>query len=229
MSYLPNTDSGLRDWAKNFSDKAAALLDPTAVGLTAAQVIEYAAAYADYDIKYIAAVEPNTRGGATILAKNQSKEALIVLSRELAMYVANASGTTDLQRYEFGLTIPDTEPTPTPVPTTPPNLSIQLVTGRVVTIRLRDAENPDSRGKPEGVIGAAVLSYVGEAIPSDLGDWKFEGNTTRAVNVNVAFPPSVAAGSQVWITAFWFNTRGESGLAASPVTTNVSDGLVQAA
>ena len=79
-----------------------------------------------------------------------------------------------------------------------------------------------------GVYGASLFSFVGTAAPSDIGQWKFEGNTGRTRRV-VEFDNTVAAGARVWLTAFWFNGRKQSGPAATPVSTNVQGGGVSLA
>jgi len=227
-SYLPLTDSGMLSWSANFSAKIGALVDPTTVGLTAQQVTDYATLQADYDTKLTAATDPATRGGATIFAKNEAKEALIAESRKLAMIVTNHPGVTDQQRYDYGLTVKDTEPSPVPVPSTSPTIDITGVTGNRISLRLHNGEST-SRAKPVGVKGATVLTYLGETAPTSVSDWTFEGNTTRTI-VNIDIPASVTPGTKVWITAFWFNTKAESGPATPPVSTNIpGGGLSQAA
>ena len=76
--------------------------------------------------------------------------------------------------------------------------------------------------------GATVLSYVGAEPPDALGSWKFEGNTGRTTG-EVVFPDTVAPGAKVWLTAFWFNARKQSGPACAPVGTNVQFGISMAA
>jgi hypothetical protein len=66
------------------------------------------------------------------------------------------------QRVQLGLTVVDEELTPVARPSDPPKLSLLPSFGRTVRVRLRDMSSPDRRGKPDGVAGAAVFSYVGE-------------------------------------------------------------------
>lgn len=222
MSYLPVTDAGLKDWAQNFQQRAAAEPDPTAVGLTAEEVTEYTSVYEAYAIAYQAAVEPATRGVATILAKNEARAALIALSRKLAMAVTNHPGVTNQQRSAFGLTLRDEQRTPVPPPSTSPDIDFVSVVGRRVTVRLHDASVPGRR-KPAGVVGATIFSYIGEVAPTDPAVWKFEGNTTRTV-FSIDFPGTAPAGAKVWITAFWRNRKDQSGPGAPPVSTNLAYG-----
>ncbi len=223
-SYLPLADGPLRDWAKNFSDQISAGGDPTALGLTLDQTMAYASLSGDYATKLAASINPETRGGATVLAKNNAKKALVAESRRLAMIVTNHPGVTDEQRYDMGLTIRDTTPTPVPPPSESPTIDVLSVEGWTLNIRLHD-DSATSRGKPEGVTGALVFTYVGDVAPVDVDAWKFEGTASRTTT-KVIFPSTLAPGTKVWLTAAWVNRKLQTGPAAMPVSRLISgDGL----
>ena len=61
-----------------------------------------------------------------------------------------------------------------------------------------------------------------------MAEWKYEGSATRTT-IDIAFASGVPAFSKVWLTAFWFNARQQTGPLASPVTTNLSGGVAKAA
>ena len=65
------------------------------------------------------------------------------------------------------------------------------------------------RGKPAGVAGAMVFTFVGAAAPATMDQWQFAGNVTRPT-VELPFGTS-ASGDTVHITAYWTNAKGESG------------------
>ncbi|MEM1108508.1 MAG: hypothetical protein AAGH99_07440 [Planctomycetota bacterium] len=135
-SYLPQTDAALNSWAQNFATQIAA--DPEALGITAAEVTSYTALQADFTTKYAAATNPDTRGGATVLAKNTARKSLVAQSRKLAMAITNHPGVTDQQRYDLGLTVRDKELTPSPVPGSAPNIDLVAVQGHVIKLRLHN-------------------------------------------------------------------------------------------
>ena len=226
-SYLPLTDSGLDDWAKNFATQITSALDPVAVGLTLDEASAYAGLQGDYAAKLLASVEPGTRGPATVLAKNLAKKALIAQSRKLAMAATNHVGTTDVQRQALGLKIKALDPAPVPVPEFAPQLDVVSVQGRRVALRLRNSVNGERR-KPAGVQGATLVSYVGDSLPERIRDWSFEANTTRA-DVELVFEDSVPMGTKVWVAAFWYNRRAESGPACSPVSLHLGFGAMSQA
>jgi len=227
--FQPKKDAELLTWSDNFRTQITAT--PTAFGLTALQATAYGVWHTAFANAYAAAVNPNTNSKANVNTKNVAKENLINglgAARELVNIVQAFPGTTDIMRGELGLRIADVTPSPVPAPATPPDLSILSSFARTVKVRLRDQNNPDRRGKPDGVQGATLLFFVGETAPADPSQWIFALNTSKTL-LEVEIPGSVAAGSRVWLTAFWFNARKESSPAATPESTRVSDGLAAAA
>jgi hypothetical protein len=134
---------------------------------------------------------------------------------------------TDAQKLALGLSVRNA-PSPIPPPAVAPGLDVLSVSGFTVDIKLHDASVSGKRGKPPGVSGASVFTHVGETAPADLGAWQFEGNTGQT-KLSVPFPNTLAAGAKVWITAFWFNPRKQSGPMCAPVSTNLPGGSVSMA
>jgi hypothetical protein len=95
----------------------------------------------------------------------------------------------------------------------------------MVRIKLKDATS-ESRGRPDGVAGAAIFSFVGTTAPTTPDGWKFEGNTAKTVT-EITFPETVPNGATVWVTAMWFNAKTESGPGALPVSTNIQGGAAE--
>lgn len=228
--FPPSKDAALLAWSANFSAKITAT--PTAYGLVAAQATTYASLHAAYNTAYNAAVNPNTNSKQAVIAKNQAKETLLNGrggAWELVDVVQAYPNMTNALRGELGLRIPDASPTPVPAPTSAPELAIISTIGRVVNLRLRDIENPDRRGKPDGVTGATVLYHVSAAMPpNDPAVWTFLANTSKT-RFEAALPSAVPAGSKVWLTAFWFNARKDPSPAAAFQSTVIGDALAQAA
>ena len=223
-SFLPNKDAALLAWSLNFSTKITAT--PTAYGLTAAQATAYDAVHDAYSAA-LAACDPGERSKSLVSAKNDARTALKNSARLLALLVQGTASVTDAQKVELGLTVRQ-QPSPIPPPADAPALDVVSVSGRTVRIRLHDSTDAARRGKPAGVFGATVLSFVGAEPPSTATGWKFEGNTGRTT-FSVVFPESVAPGAKVWLAAFWFNGSKESGPACAPVGTNVQFGSSMAA
>lgn len=227
--YLPTREADLNQWAKNFDEKITAA--PTEYGLTAAQATAFNALYTAFTDAWGAANANSTRTPSVIVTKNDAKQALIDGDggiRKLVKIIQAYPGTTDTERSDLGLTIPDTGPTPVPAPAEAPQLDVVARFNRTIKIRLHDASSPTSRGKPATVATATVFWAIGPAAPADMTGWTFYTNTGKTV-VDVEFPDTVAAGAQVWITAFWSNAKGESGPACAAVGTFIDSAAGAAA
>jgi len=78
-------------------------------------------------------------------------------------------------------------------------------------------------------MGASIFSFVGPTPPTEISDWKFEGSAGRVTKIDVTFPSTLAAGTKVWLCAFWFNGSKQSGAACDPICTNLPGGRVSMA
>lgn len=224
-SFLPAREASLITWSNNFNTLITAT--PTAFGLVAAQATTFAALNAAWVAAYNTARNSLTRSPANIIAKNQAKHAMIVNARLLAGVIQKFPAITNTQRSELGLTVPNV-PSPIPPPATSPAMEITTVSAWTVNLRLHDSTSGSKRGKPAGVSGASLFSFVGATAPADIASWKFEGNTGRT-KISVVFDSSNPPGAKVWLTAFWFNYRKQSGPACTPVSTNLQGGSVSMA
>ena len=222
-SFLPNKDAALLAWAQNFSTLIT--LAPITYGLTAGQATSFAALLTSYSTA-LTACNPGVRNKAAVLTKNTARTSLKTNARLLARIVEGQATVTNAQKATLGLNVRAT-PTPIPPPALAPQIDVISVVARTVKIRLHNTETAPRRGKPAGVKGAAVFSYVGATPPADLSGYKFEGNTTVTV-VDIVFPDTVAAGATVWIIAMWFNERTQNGPAATPVNATIQYGLSMA-
>jgi hypothetical protein len=210
--FLPDRDADLLTWAQSAS--AFITATPTAYGLTAAIATAFASATSAYSTA-LEAVEPGVRSKMNVIAKNNAKAALKTNIRNWAKIVEGTATVTNAQKAQLGLNVRAT-PSPIPAPSDPPNLDVVSVAGRTVKIKLHDGTGA-RRGKPANVRGASVFSFTGATPPASVEDWKFEGQTSKAV-LDVPFPTTLAPGATVWLTAFWIGTRMESGPACAPVS-----------
>ena len=224
-SYPPARESLLVPWSTNYDQKITA--SPTTYSLTPAMATAYNALHDDFVAKWNVCQVPSTKTPLAIEQKNAAKQLLIAEIRKLSRIVQNSPTTTDAMRVELGLPVPDVTPSPINPPTEKPVVEIVKVDGRTVTVRLRQPGS-ESRGKPAGVLGATVCSFIGATPPADIAGWKPEGESTRT-DFSVAFPASVPAGTQVWITAFWKNPRLMSGPPCDPISIYLGGGVSQAA
>jgi hypothetical protein len=197
-------------------------------GLTTGQATAFGTLDTALQSAYSAAVNPPTRTPVTVEALRVALRAMRVSAINLAKIIYSTTTVNDSQLVGLGL-LPRSARTPIPAPATKPVIDILTTVGNTVTIRLHAEGDPSSRGKPAGVDGAAIYSFVGAVPPTEETAWKFEGLVSRVNKIPIAFPSTVAPGSQVWFTAFWFNERKQNGPAATKVTTNLPGGAAMAA
>lgn len=223
--YLPARESDYQIWMKNFNAFISAT--PTLYGLTAAQATALDTLFINFNAAFNTATNNSTRTPSAIQAKNDAKVALTEEVRGLVKIIQAYPGTTNEMRVDLGIRVPDVEPTPVPPPTEAPQLVVDSLMSRVLTLKIRNADE-DSRGKPAGVAGATLLMHVGEDAPLDPTTWVFLMNTTKTTAI-IDFPSTIAAGAKVWITGFWRNRRDEAGPAATPVSVRLGDSMAIAA
>jgi len=224
-SFVPDTDAGLLAFASNFNAQITAI--GGSIGLSPAMISQYGTLFTAYQTALAAAVEPSTRGGATILAKNLAKKPLVEDTRVLARIIQSNPSVTDEQRYDLGLPIHKDGPSPIPSPTSSPEIHVISTLGRTITVRLHSADAV-KRGRPLNTTGATVMTYVGAAPSNNPQDWKFMGNFNKTV-CELTFDAAVPNGATVWISAFWVGTKMASGPASAPIPVNLPGSVSMAA
>jgi len=219
---FPRTDAALLAWGQNFYTVANAG-SATLYGLTSAQCTAFNTLVTAYQTA-LAACEPGQRNKQAVSAKNAARTSLKTSARLLSNIVEGQATVTDAQKIALGINVRQS-PSPTPIPTTSPVIQVASVSGFLITLRLRASAGSKARGKPTGVIGASIFSFIGDVAPTDLSQWTFQGNTGKT-QVNVDIPNTTAKGATVWFTAFWFNGAKYSGPMTAPISTTVQGGSV---
>jgi hypothetical protein len=214
---IPTKDVDLVTWSTNANTRLTAA--PATYGTTAAVATQYDTLHNAYVLAYdnlAAARAAGTRSESLTAIRDQRKFDLLDFARPLYKQIQANTAVTAAAKIELGVVVPDVEPTPRPVPGFAPGLTVVSANGRLVKIRLSDPANPTRRRMPAGVNGATVMSFVGAAAPADPSLYKYEGSTSRTT-VDILFPETVAPGTQVWLTAFFFNDRKQNGPACAAV------------
>lgn len=221
---IPTKDSLLADWSTNANTRLSAA--PATYGTTAAVATQYDTLHDAFVAAYdnvVAARAAGTRSRSLATIKDQAKAALLNFARPLYKTIQANTAVTAAAKIELGVVVPDVMPTPIPPPAAAPQLTVVSVNGHLVRVRLSDPANPTRRRIPDGVNGAIVMSHVGATAPTDPSAYKLEGPTSRTT-VDVLFPGTLAPGTQVWLTAVWFNERKQMGPACAPVGTQINFG-----
>ncbi len=218
---MPSSQAAQVVWSQNLATLIANKLVNN-YGLSDSQIASFEQANSVLQAAYLASVEPTTRGRITNERKKLALKAMREQARNIVYTVRGNAALTSDQLLQLGISVPKTTRTPSPVPATSPVIKVLKTEGRLVTIEL--SQTKSRRGKPAKVAGATIFTFVGPVAPQGADGWKFVENTTRTT-VELPFPPS-STGDTIWITAFWSNSRDESGPAALPVSTNLPAGGV---
>lgn len=167
VNYIPTTDGGLVDWGLNFSDLITAT--PAAYGLDAADALAIQTSFDTYDAAFALGgsinrvpVNPTARSPVTVAAKDAAKVAFRTLARTYASQIRLNPGVTNGDKIALGLNLPNNSPSPIPVPTSWPVLSI--LSGGPLSFTLKYSDSIIGTGKAKAA-GALQMQLV--ASPSD--------------------------------------------------------------
>jgi hypothetical protein len=221
---VPRQDAKLAEYSANFNTRGTEV--PGDFGLSAAQMTQYSTLHSAWMSAYNACKADGAKSKALVVAKDDAKWALIPYARQLYKVVKYAAGVSNENKTLIGIHLDDREPTEKRPPIFAPVVSILSVIGRTTRCSIADATAPSSRRRPANASGATILSYVGTTPPpADDPNWKLEGQTGRT-RFLVQFPASVQPGTPCWVTALWYNARGEYSPACAPVQTYLAIGPV---
>ncbi len=225
-TFPPPREADLLSTSLNFKTKITAT--PLVFSLTAAQATQYGVYHDAFASALAVANDDATRSPMNIELKNTAKKNLIAYLRLLAGIVQRAPTTTNAMRIDLGIPERKTEYSPIPIPEVAPALSVVSVNGRLIRVKMTDPANPSRRGLNPDIDGVAIFSFVGEDPPTVLSQYRFEGNIARAT-AEIEMAPTVPAFSKVWITAFYFNERKQSGPLATAISTYTGASIAAAA
>jgi hypothetical protein len=222
--FYPRPERDIVKWTNNFSSRLIA--EPQRYAVTEGQAAAYAERQATFAAAHRAARAKRAKSdtGVTV-TKEMARVILEAETRKLVTQIRAAKGVSVDDKLKLGIRMLNGPKHRIKRPQTAPGIEILDVDGRTVRVRLVDFEEAVIGAKPKGVAGAVVLSYVGAQPPTDPADWRFERNTTKA-RFDFTFRGDVPAGETVWLTAYWYNPRRETGPACEAVCTNVRTGVV---
>jgi hypothetical protein len=171
MSY-PNAlrrDSDLLAWSGTFAAKIAAA--PLDFGLSEQQATEYATTQTRFADALRVVQDRDARTRTDTVIKNGARRHLVNASRMLVAVCEAWPQMTDAKRSALNIPIRDRVPTPRPRPSTAPLLNGVSQLGLTLKVSLRDAADQTRQGRPAGVLGATILTHVGEEAPASIDGW----------------------------------------------------------
>lgn len=212
--YIPPKDSDLLAWATNFDSTIAAT--PATFGLLPADAAAITAVVAPYQAAQAVVDNPATKTATTVAAKNNAKQAMLVVVRAYASQIRLNAGVTDADKLAIGLNLPNNSPSPIPAPTSSPILTIIGATPGQLTLRYADSNTPDKRSKPQGVTALQLFVGVATSALTDPEDATFNSLTTKQP-VAVTFLPG-DAGKVATLFGRWSTRTGLVGPWSNPTS-----------
>ena len=200
MQEIYRREAELLGWSGEMSTKIN--VPGNDLGISTQMASEYATTQVRFAERFAAARDLGSRTRTEVAEKNAAKEALINASRTIVAILEANPALTNAQRVELNIPVRDRKPTPRPTPDAAPLVQVTGTAGTAVLVDLADARDPSRRRRPDGVVGATLLTFVGDVAPTDLAGWSFYSNTNKTRDVVVEFPPGTPRGSRVWVTAF---------------------------
>lgn len=199
--YIPPKDADLLAWGDNFADLITA--SPATYGLSAPDAVTVQGAQDDFAAALALATNPTTRTEVTVAAKNTAKLAAIGIFRTYASQIRLNPGVMNSDKLALGLNLPNNTPAPIPAPTTVPLLTFIGATPGQHTLRFADQDTPDSRGKPQNVIGMQLFMAVDTTAKTDPADCSFYVQATKnpfAVTFGAGDAGKIATYFGRWVT-----------------------------
>jgi hypothetical protein len=217
--FYPRAERDIVKWTNNFSSRLIA--DPQRYTVTEGQAAAYAERQATFAAAHRAARARRAKSdtGVTV-TKEMARVILEAETRKLVTQIRGAKGVCVDDKLKLGIRMLNGPKRRIKRPAIAPGIEVLDVDGRTVRVRLIDLEAAVIGAKPKGVAGAVVMYHVGAQPPTDPTDWRFERNTTTA-RFDLTFRGEIPAGETVWLTAYWYNPRRETGPSCEAVNTQL--------
>ena len=221
---IPKNDALLVPYANNWNERIGP--SPLTFALTQVQ----ADALGEISAPYLAAVAmldaqrgAGMRSKSQTLARDATRDAMLVTLRELYGIVQSSNAVSDADKTLLGVTPRSDTRRPTPPITVRPMTTIVGNTARTVKVGVFDPTSKSKRAKAPFAVSALVYSYVGETYPSDPTLWQLCGVATQYA-FETTFADAVPSGATVWIMAAWLGSKGDTSPTSLPVSVTLQGG-----
>lgn len=164
------SDSGLLAEAELFHSTVSAT--PANFGLSAAQVLSLQTAISEFDGEVEQHVAAQAAAKSRTLAKNEKRDVLEQLLRELLRLVKAQSSVKESDFSSLGQIATGGSYAPLSNPTRP-TATVDTSERLRHTIKFADEATPDQKRKPAGTIGCQIFEKVGGNAPTDEKECSF--------------------------------------------------------
>jgi hypothetical protein len=208
-NYIPNRETEFNAWLPNFVTVASA--NSGVLNLSPAQVTALTTLMDTYTGAFTEHVTQQAVARAQREAKDEARRAVIADIRPMVRVIQANKAISDVLREQLGITIPKTDKTPAPVPTTSPIAQVEDIESFIHILRITDSVS-NKTAKPNGVDGLEIWQKIvpaGQAAPTDPDELAFAGFATTS-KITRDFDAS-DAGKMVYYRSRWVNTTGKTG------------------
>jgi len=212
MDYVPRKDAVFNEWQQNLVSLVTA--NQVAWAIPAAIVAALNAPKTLFETKYAAALNPENRTRAQVQAKNDALKAYKAILRQLVEgALVNNPLVSNEQRHLLRIPIYDKNPTPAPIPTTIPGVTVSATSGDRLVLRYEQEGGKEGtskkRAKPEHISHLEFIYKVGEPAPTSPDDCNKRAEISR-IPYYFNFLPA-DSGKRLYWFARWVNTRHQPG------------------
>ncbi len=219
--YIPDPEGVFNPWQGNFVMKVVGT--PAAYGLTPADVVNVSADSAAWQMALAAHMAAQNAAKAAAETKDDARDILESEIRSLVKRIQARPATTDAQREDLGITVPDLTKTPLSeqivLSEPPPMIEAKCTGPKTVRLDWYPTQAPgQSEALPQGINGVAIWVAQG-GIPSDDSQWRF-----LALDTNSPYVHNVGNVTTVTLAykAQWFDRRKRMGPFGNPVVVAVT-------
>lgn len=183
--YIPESDAEFEEWLARFT--AYISVHYAELGLSATDKDNIVAANNDWKRNLSAHITAKNAARGAKAGKNKTRKTAESVARNLAQRSTVYPGTTNAHRASMGITVPDTNPTPTApeyVATLAPPLLLLDWSGRgqVVIHFGVNPLNEKENAKPVDIAGAKIWFRIG------TGAWQFLADDTNSPYTHILSP-----------------------------------------
>jgi len=206
--FIPHTYDGLDVWLSNFM----AYLTPNLVrlGISDDKRASLQNLVNVYHQACTVADSPNAGSADRLDRKEKATDVIAAVRHFINSNLWYNEAVTDQDRVNFGMTVPDTNPTPVATPTTWPVPTVKPVAEGEIAVHYIDSAAPlGSHAKPAGVHGAEIRHAILSAPPVSDDDLIHSDFSTRSPHIFVY--DMQQRGLTVYFRLRWENNRGIKG------------------
>jgi hypothetical protein len=216
--YIPDPDPAFDAWQANFVSVVSG--DLAGYGLVAGDLTPVTTAQTAWEASFPAHVTAQAAAQSARQTKDFDRASFEEVVRALVRRIQATASVTNTAKAAAGITVRDSEPTPSGPPATAPVGQVDTSQRLAHTVHFADSATPTSRAKPAGVRGCEIWMKVGPPAPVDPSELSFVTLDTRTPHL-VTFD-GADAGKPVTYWLRWVSTRGEVGPWSAAVSATVS-------